>query len=161
MAGRGPAPKNPSDRARRNADPSPSIYVEADGKLHGPELPASPVFVIGRGDDAKTYTEWPAATVAWWDNWRRSAQAKTFTPTAWASLLDTAVLHAEFWLGSRALASELRLRESKFGATPDDLLRLRMAVGKPPEAGNAAPAAKPGEQGGRRDRILSLVEDAG
>ena len=146
MAGRGPAPKDPSERARRNADPAPSVYVESDGRAHGPDLPDG---------------DWPSLTVAWWRTWQRAPQASTFTETDWQFLLETALLHAAFVGGATQLAAELRLRVAKFGATPEDRLRLRMAVGKPPEAGNAAPAAKPGEQGGRRDRILSLVEDAG
>jgi hypothetical protein len=124
------------------------VYVESTGQMHGPELP-------------DMEGGWPSMTVAWWRTWRRAPQASTFTETDWQFLLETALLHAAFVSGRSQLAGELRLRVAKFGATPEDRLRLRMAVGKPPEAGNAPPAAKPGEQGGRRDRILSLVEDAG
>lgn len=148
MAGRGPAP-NP-DHVRRNADPQPETYVEADGKLHGPDLPA---FEDG----------WPRATRDWWETWRRSPQAQTFTETDWSFLLDTALLHAEFWRGKNALAAELRLRVAKFGATVEDRARLRLGIGQPPTAGNAAPAKSPdaAARAPRRDRILSLVDDAG
>lgn len=38
MAGRGPAPKNPSERRRRNKT-VPLTLLTADGRKHGPELP--------------------------------------------------------------------------------------------------------------------------
>ena len=116
MAGRGPAPKDPAERRRRN-EPEPLTIVEADGQAHGPELP-------------DTY-DWPAATLAWWETWRTAPQASTFTDTDWSFLVDTAVLHAEFWLGDRSVAAELRLRAAKFGATPEDRARLKIAVGDP------------------------------
>lgn len=140
MAGRGPAPKDPDERRRRNAT-APMTMVAADGKLHGPDLP----------DDLV----WPAATLTWWATWRRSAQAQKFTDTDWSFLLDTAVLHAEFWLGDRSVAAELRLRAAKFGATPEDRARLKLEIGDPP-APNAprAPASR-----GRRERLLRAVGD--
>jgi hypothetical protein len=120
MAGHGPAPgsgaKDAAQRRRRNVNP-PLTVVTADGNTYGPDLP-------------DTY-EWPAATLAWWETWRTSAQAQKFTDTDWSFLLDTAVLHADFWLGDRAIAGELRLRVAKFGATPEDRARLRITVGEP------------------------------
>ena len=41
-------------------------------------------------------------------------------------LLDTAMIHARFWLGDARLAPELRLRTAKFGATPEDRQRLKI-----------------------------------
>lgn len=116
MAGRGPPPKDPSQRRRRNKTDPPTIVV-VDGKTYGPELPET--------------HEWPEATIKWWAVWRTCAQASTFTDTDWSFLTDTAVLHAEFWLGNRMVASELRLRVAKFGATPEDRARLKLSVGDP------------------------------
>jgi hypothetical protein len=126
MAGRGFAPgreKDASQRRRRNKA-APVTVLVADGKVRGPELPDS--------------YEWPDATLNWWETWRTSAQAQKFTETDWLFLIDTAVLHADFWLGNhaRSVAAELRLRVAKFGATPEDCARLRISVG---EAG--APSA--------------------
>jgi len=116
MAGIGPAPKDASQRRRRNKA-APVTVLTADGKVYGPDLP----------DDY----DWPDATREWWQTWRTSAQAQTFAETDWSFLLDTAVLHADFWLGdrSRSLEAELRLRVAKFGATPADRARLRWQVG--------------------------------
>lgn len=144
MAGRGPAPKDPDARRRRNATPELTV-LEADGKVYGPDLPDS--------------MEWPAVTLDWWSTWRRSPQAQTFTDTDWSFLVDTAVLHAEFWLGNRAAAAELRLRVAKFGATPEDRARLKIAVGEP----GARPAARlqTSTTRDRRQRLLKAVGDGG
>ncbi len=139
MAGRGPAPKSPDEVRRRNV--SPVKTVAPDGEMHGPELPDS----FG----------WPTETVAWWATWRTSAQAQTFTPTDWSFLLDTAVLHAEFWLGDRTLAAELRLRAAKFGATPEDRARLKIEVGQPAPIKSTPRGLQTSKV--RRERLLRAV----
>lgn len=117
MPGRGPAPKPDAERRRRNKPAIPTTVVSGDGEVRGPALPAG--------------YDWPAPTRAWWETWRSSPQATTFTDTDWGFLLDTALLHAELWAGNAACASELRLRVAKFGATPEDRARLRMQIGEP------------------------------
>src|SRR3989442_985743 len=117
MPGRGPAPKDPAQRRRRNVDPVPSTEVAADGSVRGPDLPVG--------------FDWPAPTRDWWETWRRSPQASAFTDTDWGFLVDTALLHAELWAGNGAVAGELRLRVAKFGATPEDRARLRMTIVDP------------------------------
>jgi len=142
MAGRGPAPKDSGERRRRNT-PDELTVITNDGAVHGPDLPDS--------------LDWPDVTREWWETWRRSAQAQTFTDTDWSFLLDTAVLHMEFWDGNRAAAPELRLRVAKFGATPEDRARLKIAVGEP--GGNkAAPRTR---NAGRKERLLQAVNDGG
>lgn len=96
--------------------------------------------------------DWPGATRRWWDTWRRSPMAQTFTDTDWDFLMDTALLHAELWAGNGAVASELRLRVAKFGATPEDRARLRLQI--------AEPDAKPKEQD-RKGRYGHLRAVAG
>ena len=146
MAGRGPAPKGTRSRARdQRRDEAELTVVADDGKVRGPELSES--------------FDWPPETRTWWATWRRSAQAQTFTDTDWSFLLDTAVMHAEFWLGDRSLAAELRLRVAKFGATPEDRARLRMTVGEPKgSSGSAKLQPKAGAQD-RRERLLRAVGD--
>ena len=84
MAGRGPAPKDPSKRRRRNAG-GPDTVIVPDDELRGPELPAG---VLGEEDGVDV--EWHAMTQLWWNSWRTSAQAQTFTDTDWLFLIDTA-----------------------------------------------------------------------
>lgn len=141
MAGRGPAPKDPSQRRRMNK-PEQFEVVSADGAIHGPELPTSHY--------------WPDATLVWWETWRKSAMAVKFTDTDWNFLLDTAVLHADFWLGDRKVAPELRLRVAKFGATPEDRARLKVEVGNPDKA--PTPRRLQPKSATQRKRLLKAVE---
>ena len=145
MAGRGPAPKDPSQRRRQNK-PEQFDVITPDGKLHGPDLPDT--------------HDWPDATSAWWETWRTCALAPKFTKTDWAFLLDTAVLHADFWLGNRALAGELRLRVAKFGATVEDRARLKVEIGDPDKP--PAPKRLQTKSGqDRKARLLRAVGDNG
>lgn len=112
MAGRGPAPKPASRRARTNKDPAPQTVLRF-ARGDAPELP----------DDE----DWHPRTRDWWAVWRRSPQAETFTESDWSFLLDTALMHHAMWSkGQWTLAAEVRLRVAKFGATPEDRARLRM-----------------------------------
>lgn len=134
MAGHGPAPKEPGRRRRRNAEPA-ADKLQADGRLRGPQLPKG---VLPEGED------WHPRTKAWWTTWRKSAQAKSFTGTDWDFLLDTALMHHTMWHNRRwEFAGELRLRAAKFGATPEDRLRLRMQIEAPaPRGAKAAESAR-------------------
>lgn len=143
MAGRGPARNPDRSQVRRGNIEPPPVVVVADGRKYGPELPDT--------------FEWPKATLEWWDIWRSSPQASTFTDTDWSFLLDTAVLHGEFWSGARSLAAELRLRVAKFGATPEDRARLRIEMGSTPAKPTARLRPKAVEQ--REARLLKAVGD--
>lgn len=139
MAGRGPAPiKDRSERVRPGSKVPGTQVVSGDGQVRGPDLPGS--------------YDWPAPTRTWWETWRSSPQATTFTDTDWGFLLDTALLHAELWAGNASCASELRLRVAKFGATPEDRMRLRMSIEEPEKA------AKPR---GQLYQHLKVIEEAG
>lgn len=144
MAGRGPAPKPVLQReSRTQARNDAATKLTADGELRGPDLP----------DGA-----WHPRTLAWWDTWRRSAQAQVMTPTDWDSLMETALLHTELWNGDTKAAAEVRLRVAKFGATIEDRLRLKMQVDA--EIAAAAPVA-PEVKADRRRRLLKAVSDGG
>lgn len=125
MAGRGPAPKDPQRRARANRDPVPATILRFE---HG-EQPALPGGA----------SNWPKRTLDWWSVWGNSPQAELFTATDWEFLLETALLHAKFWAGDMSVAAELRLRVSKFGATPEDRARLRMQFAQADEADGRRP----------------------
>jgi hypothetical protein len=145
MAGRGPAPKDPATRKRRNAT-IPMTTIADDGTLHGPDLPEG---VLPKGDT------WHTRTVTWWTTWRRSPQAQTFIATDWDFLIDTALMHHTMWQEGRwEFASELRLRAAKYGATPEDRMRLKLQVETPatPKAAPAAPG-KVTDISSRRGRL--------
>ena len=123
MAGRGPAPKAPERRARRNVDPVPLRVIQAE-PVRQPELPeATP--------DGEP---WPEITREWWAMWGRSPLMAEATETDWSELRDAAVLHARLWSGVASVAAELRLRVAKFGATPEDRARLRIQFAQADEA---------------------------
>ncbi|MFD8595361.1 hypothetical protein ACFV1L_10205 [Kitasatospora sp. NPDC059646] len=153
MAGRGPAPKDPSKRRRRNTDAVPLLKLEPDDELRGPELPAG---VLGEDDGEPV--DWHPMTKAWWTSWRTSAQAQTFTDTDWLFLIDTALMHHTMWAKGRwEFASEVRLRAAKFGATPEDRARLKIQVDAPGTARTAASTTPAGvtDISSRRARLTS------
>lgn len=129
MAGRGPAPKDPNRRARRNSEPTALRVIHAD-PVEQPELPD---FRIEK-DGELTEFVWPARTIEWWSMWRDSPLSTEFTATDWSELLDTAVIHARFWRGDVKMAGELRLRVARFGAAPEDRARLRITFAQADEA---------------------------
>jgi hypothetical protein len=139
MAGRGPAPKDPTKRRRRNAA-DPETVITPDDETRGPELPEG---VLGVDTKTGELYEWHPMTVAWWQTWRESAQASTFTATDWSFLIDTALMHHSMWdKGQWTLAAEVRLRAAKFGATPEDRARLKLKVDEP-SASPQKPAQRP------------------
>lgn len=116
----GPPPKAPGTAARKDKKRSNLVVLHAEA-AEQPELPPNG-FPDGEGR-----TPWPLETVDWWEMWGRSPLASEFTENDWTELLDTAILHAQYWTnGHPKIASELRQRVAKFGATPEDRLRLRI-----------------------------------
>ncbi len=151
MAGRGFAPKATRSRARDTKRRDAEMrHVEDDGELRGPPLPEG---VLPDGED------WHPRTRQWWDTWRRSPQAQTFIDTDWDFLLDTALLHAIMWSrGKWEFASEVRLRAAKYGATPEDRMRLKLQIDTP--ADKSAPAETPRSTSDRRKNLRIVSEDA-
>lgn len=136
MAGRGPAPKDPARRARTNKDPMALRVITAE-PVSQPDLPTFEI----ESDGELVEHSWPARTLQWWQMWADSPLSADFTSTDWSELLDTARLHALFWMGRTSVASELRLRVAKFGATPEDRARLRITFAQADEAEEKRPSA--------------------
>lgn len=127
MAGRGPAPKDPSKRARRNKDAAAETKLPRarTRSAKPPALPGARGFL--------------APTRAWYATWCSSPQAAQFIETDWLRLHMTARLvdqfyRTEFPLEAKQLMSEIRLNEQKLGATPEDRLRLRWRLGEAEKA---------------------------
>lgn len=150
MAGRGMAPKGTRSRARdTKARENELTKLENDGELRGPELPEG---VLPAAEN------WHARTRAWWDTWRRSPMAATFIETDWDFLLDTALLHHVMWTKGRwEFASEVRLRAAKYGATPEDRMRLKLKIETP--SGAAAPVQTPRSVSSRRKNLRIVTDD--
>jgi len=118
MAGPGRVPKEnlsrESDTKRRDAN---IIKVSQDGVLRGFPLPKDAGF------------NWHPRTKVWWQTWRQSPMAQTFTETDFLFLLDCAFLHHKMWTDDQvSLAAEIRLRVSAFGGTPEARLRLKLKI---------------------------------
>jgi hypothetical protein len=115
MAGKGPLPKA---RRTRPRDEKPTTKIVA-GPSGAPPMPAG---------------DWLPATVAWWNVWVGSEQASHFTATSWQRLVMLVPLVELYWQEpSRNTLAEIRQNESKLGATPEDLMRLRWKI-EPPVA---------------------------
>ncbi len=141
MAGRGPAPKDPRRRARRNADPVGTTTIAFE-KGEQPDLPEE--------------IEWPDQTRAWWQMWADSPLSEHFMATDWTFLLDTALLHAAVWgSGDFSKLAELRVRVAKFGATPEDRARLRIQFAEADAGDGGAPRSGTGARE-RRGALVSL-----
>jgi hypothetical protein len=151
MAGRGPTPKPADKRARRNSDPVGLRVIEAKPTAQ-PKLPTLWI----RQDDEPTSVSWPAVTLEWWKMWADSPLSTEFTDTDWSELRDTARLHALFWMGDKSVASELRLRVAKFGATPEDRARLRITFAQADDA-----ETKPAKATSSRGRYSGLKSVGG
>lgn len=142
MAGMGPAPS--PNRRRANADTfaADKITVTADGRTRGPALTGN----------------YGPETIAWYATWRKSAQARTFTPTDWQRLVMIAPLVDMFFANPDVkLMTEIRQNEALLGATPLDRLRARIAVQPKDEP---AKASKPQPAGvtAISDRRRRLIE---
>ncbi|QXC59341.1 hypothetical protein KSP35_13105 [Aquihabitans sp. G128] len=144
MPGQGPAPKRPDRRARKNSDPIPLRVIAAE-PVAQPELPS---IHVEKDGELVEFT-WPARTEEWWAMWAASPLSAEFTSTDWSELLDTALLHAQFWSGRLSLAAELRLRVAKFGATPEDRARLRITFAQADQAEGNAPKPAAGAKARR------------
>lgn len=143
MAGVGPAPKDPSKRARRNKDVVELRVVEVSPAAK-PDLPEFDVEVKRDGEQVMVPFQWPAATRDWWATLDAHPLKGEFTELDWSYLMDTARIHAAFWMGRLDAAGELRLREAKYGFTPEDRARLRLqfAQATGAEADTAGKVAK-------------------
>ena len=87
--------------------------------------------------------------------WAESPLSADFTETDWDFLLDTALIHARYWMGTMSLAGELRLRVAKFGATPEDRARLRIQFASADESEDRVHRRK-GTSSVSRDRLRGV-----
>jgi hypothetical protein len=136
MAGRGPA--STGRAIRRNAGNTPFATIEAK-PAEQPKLPDIWRYEQVWDGALEEYVSkrvkmvWTKQTQAWWQGWGESPLMADATAEDWSFLLDTALLHNEFWSGDVKVAAELRLRVAKFGATPEDRQRLRLQFAPPPK----------------------------
>lgn len=122
--------------ARNNKHTNTVLERRDDDELIGPELHWT--------------IDWHPRTREWWDTWRRHEIAPFLEPTDWDFLQDTALMHHEIWNTPRMSfaqktngLAEIRQRVSKFGATFEDRLKLRIKFADAQTAENRAAAGPP------------------
>jgi hypothetical protein len=133
MAGHGPAPKDVSKRARRNADPVPLRVVVVT-----PAVQPSLVDAIGELNPA-TEAPWNAGTLLLWDALGEIPTTANLVTAQWLLLARAMILDDALLSGSLSAASEARLQLSKFGIAPDDVARLRFSFAQADQAEARAP----------------------
>jgi hypothetical protein len=154
MAGRGPAPKDPKTRRRRNR-------ASTAAKVKGPETPPLEIPLLPEGRGGGPNGAWHVETGSWWvDLWRSAIAAEYVAGIDGHTLLVFAVVLDRFWHDpSKELATEIRLQAREFGLNPMARRSLQWQV-KPRGSGEDKP--EPGKggkatEGDPRER-LTLVK---
>jgi hypothetical protein len=120
MPGRGPAPKDPERRARRNEGPTPLRIVHTE-KIDQPSLSE----LLG-DENPLTKQEWSKSTVMLWEELGTFPSTEMLQWPQWALLSRAMMLDDAVVRGDAKYASEARLQMQKFGIAPDDVARLRI-----------------------------------
>lgn len=131
MAGRGPAPKRPETRQRKNRTTTAASIDAKPAKRRPPALP--------RGGGGGKRGAWHEQTRAWWkDLWRSPLEPEYVVGVDDHLLLVLAAVLDRFWHEpSKELATEVRLQAREFGLNPMARRSLQWQV--------KSAAAKPGE----------------
>lgn len=153
MAGKGPPPKNPALRQRRNRATTAATLDPAGRRGPAPPLPKR----------EKGAQPWHALVRAWWrDVWASPMAAKFLTADVHGLYL-IAELRDRFWRGHTEVANEIRLEEARFGLSPVDRWRLQWEIHETPAPAPSEPApTPPAANSGDRDepdprKVLSMV----
>lgn len=151
MAGVGPAPKDPSKRARRNKGPEMRV-VEVEPadqpsleELFGSENPA-------------TGEEWNPATLRLWGELGEFAKVQLLQDAQWSLLARAMILDDALVSGELKYAAEARLQLAKFGIAPDDVARMRIQFAQADEADEKRRTSRPGADARGRYKGLKAVD---
>lgn len=123
---RGPIPKDPRLRQRRNRVATAAVLRELprSERRRTPSLP--------KRSDGQA---WHPLTKTWWRDIWRSPMAAEYLRADLHGLYRLAMLVDRFWLDPKpTLAAEIRLQQTCFGLTPLDRMRLRWEVERVEEA---------------------------
>lgn len=151
MAGRGPAPKDPSKRARRNKGQEMRV-VEVE-----PAEQPSLVDLFGV-DNPATGEPWNMATLRLWDELSEFAKIQLLQNAQWSLLARAMILDDAVVSGDLKFASEARLQLAKFGIAPDDVARMRIQFAQADEAEERRKAPRSGNDARGRYGGLKAVD---
>ena len=114
---RGPIPKDPALRQRRNKASTRATLQASEPRRH--RLPGLP----------KREADWHTMTRAWWRDVWRSPMAVEYLKADIHGLYRLAVLVDRFWIvPTVALAGQISQYEQKYGLSPLDRRRLEWIV---------------------------------
>jgi hypothetical protein len=138
MAGRGPAPKDESQRRRRN-EPARGEWVDLEPLAET---------VIPDLKDAGPEREWHSRTLALWSGWQDDPATAMYGPAEKAAIVELAYLTDEFVTGGdpgfkfqRVTPAELRQRMDGLGLTAKGKRDLRWRTVAETAAAAAGPCA--------------------
>ena len=117
MPGRGPAPKNPKTRARRNEQNIPQREIVVSF------VPQPALEDIYGDTNPATQQPWTDQTLQFWSTLATFPPLKTqgLQQTQWLDLARTMVIDDAFNRGDTRLGPERRLQLAQYGITPDSL----------------------------------------
>lgn len=137
MAGRGPAPKDPSTRRRRNVQPE-AVVLPAEGR-QGP----APAWPITTQPEPSCWAGlWLLPQAVMWTGFERQI-------ASYALLLE----RAESGAASMALFAEIRLIEDRFGLSPRSMLSLRWTIAPTDDRSTASTRRPSRSAGDPRERL--------
>jgi hypothetical protein len=122
------------------------------------QIPSGPPPAAPDLPNADTYLP---QTRTWYETWTKAPQAHQFVATDWQRLHMLApIVDAYFQEPKIQLLAEIRMNEQRFGATPEDRLRLRWQLDQ--NKTDDEDAQKKGQPArSRKDPRLTLVEGTG
>ena len=149
---RGPQPKDPAIRRRRNRAATEAT-LPAEPRAGTPTLPR-------RRDATGQFADWHELTRQWWVDVWTSPMAGKFLDVDVHGLYVLAELLDRFWREpSTTLASEIRQHRTAFGLTPIDRRRLQWNIQPEPkeEKRPKGGSDKRGPKGGDPRALLRVV----
>ena len=145
MAGRGPAPKDPDERARTNA-PERGEWRTLP-PLTKPVLPTLPKRSRGEGP-------WSPRTRAAWSSWRKDSVTQVYGPAEISMALEAIYLHEEMVRDPKPTRSaELRQWLDRLGLSLKGKRDLRFRIAET----EVKSAPKPPKRSSSRERFGDLV----
>lgn len=122
MAGKGRAPKDPMELARKN-QPRKSFTDVVVGKVPQPSLED----LLGETNPL-TQKPWSHPTLLLWSQLADFPTMVNLLPAQWSSFARAFMLDDALITGDAKMAVEARMRMSKYGIDPDDLMRMRVKI---------------------------------
>ena len=138
MAGRGPAPKSPERRVRRNKsgpeltivqvmpDGQPSLFDEAgeDNPAIIEQMRMQAILLETKMPEPGA-VGWHPAAVKFWHQLGEFPTTRNLLSAQWSLLIPAIIAFDLVMRGDTKMMSEMRLQLAKFGIAPDDVARLR------------------------------------